>query len=108
VKKVLAVALVLAIVTAAGAGCGKDGVVGTYKYGSGDESLKLLTLIVRGDRTFELIGTHPVTGQVARLTGTYTLDGTRITLTAPGVLDGESGEYDRGELVFQDVVWVKQ
>jgi hypothetical protein len=92
------------------AACGGSDVTGTYTWGSGEESVKDLTLEIKGDDTFVLSGESAVMGNVS-IQGKYTLDADQISLTMPGnggSTESEVGTWGDGKLVFEDVTWQKE
>jgi hypothetical protein len=108
-RVVLAVIVAL-MVAAFVAACGGDSVTGTYKWVSGEESVKALSLEIKDDGTFVLSGDSEVMGNVS-IQGEYTTEGDKITLTMSGdggSTESEVGTYADGKLTFEDVVWQKQ
>jgi len=108
---ILMVVVLLAFGAALVVGCGgDDSPVGKYKWKSGEETLKDLTVTLKDDGTFSIVGENPDTGEEASLEGTWAQDGSEVTLTLGEGDEAESevGQYKDGELDFDEVVWTKQ
>jgi len=108
---VLAVVVLLAIAGAVAVGCGgDDSPVGEYKWKSGEESVKDMTVVLAEDGTFTLKGVPAGMDSEQSIEGTWKQDGTKVTLMLGEGDEAESevGEYKDGELVFEEIVWVKQ
>jgi hypothetical protein len=105
------VAVIVALMVAAFvAACGGDSVTGTYKWVSGDESVKALSLEIKDDGTFVLSGDSETMGNVS-IQGEYTTAGDKVTLTMSGnggSTESDVGTYAGGKLTFADVSWQKQ
>lgn len=109
--RVRLVFVVIALVAAALiAACGGDSVTGAYKWVSGDESVKALSLEIKDDGTFVLSGESELMGNV-NIQGEYTVAGDKVTLTMSGnggSVESDEGTYADGTLTFKEVVWQKQ
>ena len=108
---ILTVVVLLAFGTALAVGCGgDDSPVGEYKWKSGEDALQELTVTLKDDGTFTISGENPETGETASMEGKWSQDGSEVTLTLGegDEAENEVGEYKDGELVFDDVVWVKK
>jgi len=107
----LTIVVLLAFGGALAVGCGgDDGTAGEYRWKSGDESLKDMTVTLADDGTLTFAGTVPDFEGDLSFDGKWTQDGSEVTLefTAFDETQTQVGEYKDGELVFDDVVWVKQ
>jgi hypothetical protein len=108
-RTVLAVLVVLLIAISIAA-CGGDSVAGTYSWGSGEESMKDITLELKDDGTFVLSGDSEVMGNV-NIQGEYTTEDDKVTLTLAGdggSVESEVGTYADGTLTFDEITWQKQ
>ncbi|MBM3146771.1 MAG: hypothetical protein FJ000_02630 [Actinobacteria bacterium] len=108
---VLAVVVLLAIAGAVAVGCGgDDSPVGEYKWKSGEEAVKDMTVVLTEDGTFTLKGVPAGLESEEIVEGTWKQEGAEVTLTLGEGDEAESevGEYKDGELVFDEIVWVKQ
>ena len=106
----LTIVVLLAFGGALAVGCGGDSTAGEYKWKSGDESLKDMTVTLADDGTLTFAGTVPGLEGDLSFDGTWTQDGSEVTLEFKAFDETQTqvGEYKDGELVFDEVVWVKQ
>lgn len=108
---IVTVVVLLAIAGAVAVGCGGDeSAAGEYKWKSGEESVKDMTVVLSEDGVFTLKGMPAGTDVEQSIEGTWKQEGSTVTLTLGEGDEAESevGEYKDDELVFDEIVWVKQ
>lgn len=109
-RMVVAIVLVTMLAVSVAACGGGDDPVGVYKWVSGEESVKALTLELKDDGTFILSGDSEIAGNVS-IQGDYKVDGDKVTLSMAGddgTSESDPGTYKDGKLVFEEVTWQKE